>query len=166
MDKPKAIAARAHELARLIYALLTKGQPYVDAGQDYYEERHRSRVLSHLLVSVSGDIETDLPGEIHQQFTLRQRNLVHLHLHFFVRQHVADSQTSLIRVMALYALAYRCRIFYLEERVRNLGKYKERSGLSSNVHARVTMAVWVAWVVDVLVECHLEVTLKTLIPAV
>jgi transposase len=48
MDKPKAVTAAAHKLARLIYAMLTKGQEYTDQGQDYYEERYRARVLHHL----------------------------------------------------------------------------------------------------------------------
>jgi hypothetical protein len=41
MDKPKAVTAAAHKLARLIYTMLTK-------GQEYYEERYRERVLRHL----------------------------------------------------------------------------------------------------------------------
>jgi len=48
MDKSKAVTATAHKLARLIYTMLTKGQEYVDAGQDYFEERHRERVLRSL----------------------------------------------------------------------------------------------------------------------
>lgn len=48
LDKAKAVTAAAHKLARLIYALLTKGQAYVDQGQAYYEERYRQRVLHHL----------------------------------------------------------------------------------------------------------------------
>ena len=48
MDKPKAVTAAAHKLARLIYAMLTKGTEYTDQGQDYYEERYRARVLHHL----------------------------------------------------------------------------------------------------------------------
>lgn len=48
MDKPKAIAAAAHKLARLIYTMLTKGEEYTDQGQEYYEERYRQRVLHHL----------------------------------------------------------------------------------------------------------------------
>lgn len=48
MDKPKAITAAAHKLARLIYAMLTKGEEYVDLGQEYYEERYRQRVLHNL----------------------------------------------------------------------------------------------------------------------
>ena len=48
LDKPKAIRATAHKLARLIYNLLTKGEQYVDQGQDYYEERYQQRVLHHL----------------------------------------------------------------------------------------------------------------------
>lgn len=48
MDKAKAVTAAAHKLARLFYALLTKGQEYVDQGQRYYEERYRQRVIRHL----------------------------------------------------------------------------------------------------------------------
>jgi transposase len=48
MDKPKAITATAHKLARIIYALLTQGQAYVDRGQEDYERRYQQRVLSNL----------------------------------------------------------------------------------------------------------------------
>ena len=48
MDKPKAITATAHKLARLIYIMLTKGEQYTDQGQHYYEERYRERVLRTL----------------------------------------------------------------------------------------------------------------------
>jgi len=48
LDKGKAVTAAAHKLARLIYAMLTKGAAYVDQGQHYYEERYRQRVLFHL----------------------------------------------------------------------------------------------------------------------
>ena len=48
LDKGKAVTAAAHKLARLIYAMLTKGAAYVDQGQAYYEERYRQRVLFHL----------------------------------------------------------------------------------------------------------------------
>ena len=48
MDKPKAVTAAAHKLARLIYTMLTKGEEYTDQGQAYYEERYRQRVLRQL----------------------------------------------------------------------------------------------------------------------
>jgi len=48
MDKPKAVTAAAHKLARLIYAMLTKGEEYTDQGQEYFEERYRQRVLLNL----------------------------------------------------------------------------------------------------------------------
>jgi transposase len=48
MDKPKAVTAAAHKLARLIYSMLTKGEQYTDQGQAYYEERYRQRVLHNL----------------------------------------------------------------------------------------------------------------------
>jgi hypothetical protein len=49
MDKAKAVTAAAHKLARLFYALLTRGQEYVDQGQQYYEERYRERFSLGLL---------------------------------------------------------------------------------------------------------------------
>jgi transposase len=48
MDKPKAVTAAAHKLARLIYSMLTKGEAYTDQGQDYFEERYRQRVMRQL----------------------------------------------------------------------------------------------------------------------
>jgi transposase len=48
LGAPKAITATAHKLARLVYAMLTHGTAYVDAGQEYYEERYRSRVIQNL----------------------------------------------------------------------------------------------------------------------
>lgn len=48
LDKSKAITATAHKLARLIYAMLTKGTEYVDRGQGYFEERYRQRFIHQL----------------------------------------------------------------------------------------------------------------------
>jgi transposase len=48
MDKPKAVTAAAHKLARLIYMMLTRGEEYTDRGQQYYEERFRERVVRQL----------------------------------------------------------------------------------------------------------------------
>jgi len=48
LGAPKAVTATAHKLARLIYSLLKHGTEYVDAGQDYYEEQYRQRVIYNL----------------------------------------------------------------------------------------------------------------------
>ncbi|MDD5410651.1 MAG: hypothetical protein PHF31_04435 [Methylobacter sp.] len=48
MDKAKAVTACAHKLAWLIYAMLTKGEEYMDQGQEYYEEKYRQRVIKNL----------------------------------------------------------------------------------------------------------------------
>ena len=48
MDKPKAVTAAAHKLARTIYVMITKGEQYVDQAQQYYEERYRDRVVRNL----------------------------------------------------------------------------------------------------------------------
>lgn len=48
MDKAKAVTATAHKLARIIYAMLTTGQAFVEQGEAVYEERHRQRTLRNL----------------------------------------------------------------------------------------------------------------------
>ena len=48
MDKPKAVTATAHKLARLIYTMLTRGEEYTDQGQDQYEQNHREHALRNL----------------------------------------------------------------------------------------------------------------------
>ena len=48
LDKPKAVTATAHKLARLIYTLLTRGTEYHDRGQEAYEARYCERTLNHL----------------------------------------------------------------------------------------------------------------------
>ncbi len=48
LDRPKAITATAHKLARLIYTMLTKGSEYTDQAQDYYEQHYQQRVIRHL----------------------------------------------------------------------------------------------------------------------
>lgn len=49
MDTSCAIKATAHQIARLIYAMLTKGQPYVEQGIEAFEERSKDRQLRALL---------------------------------------------------------------------------------------------------------------------
>lgn len=44
----KAITATAHKLARLVYAMLTKGEGYVERTEAEYEEQFRERTLRHL----------------------------------------------------------------------------------------------------------------------
>lgn len=48
LGAPKAITATAHKLACLVYSLLKNGTAYVDAGQNKYEERYRSRLVQNL----------------------------------------------------------------------------------------------------------------------
>lgn len=48
LGAPAALTATAHKLARLIYFLLKHGQPYVDVGQDAYEEKYRARVIESM----------------------------------------------------------------------------------------------------------------------
>jgi len=48
MDKAQAVKATAHQLARLIYAMLTKGQAYVEKGIEAFEARSRDRQLRAL----------------------------------------------------------------------------------------------------------------------
>jgi len=44
----KAITATAHKLARLVYAILTKGEEFVQRSQDHYEDQVRTRTIRYL----------------------------------------------------------------------------------------------------------------------
>jgi transposase len=48
LDTPRAIKATAHQLARLIYAMLTRGEEYVDRSIEQFEEQKRERQLCSL----------------------------------------------------------------------------------------------------------------------
>ena len=48
MDSAKAIKATAHQLARMIYAMLTKGQAYVEKGIEAHEALSKDRQLRAL----------------------------------------------------------------------------------------------------------------------
>ncbi|HET8748951.1 MAG TPA: IS110 family transposase [Ramlibacter sp.] len=48
MDTPRANTAVAHKLARMIYFMLTRGEAYVDRGQEHYEELQRQRNIAAL----------------------------------------------------------------------------------------------------------------------
>ena len=44
----QTITPSAHKLARLVYCMLTRGQAFVEAGQDEYEERYCQQVVQNL----------------------------------------------------------------------------------------------------------------------
>lgn len=48
MDKPRANTATAHKLARMVYFMLTRGEAYVDQGQQNYEAQQRERSIAAL----------------------------------------------------------------------------------------------------------------------
>ena len=48
MDKPSANTAVAHKLARMVYFMLTRGEEFVDQGQQRYEEQQLERSISAL----------------------------------------------------------------------------------------------------------------------
>jgi transposase len=48
MDKPRANTAVAHKLARMVYFMLTRGEAFVDQGQQLYEEQQRQRSIAAL----------------------------------------------------------------------------------------------------------------------
>lgn len=48
MDKPRANTAVAHKLARMVYFMLTRGEAFVDRGQQQYEEQQRQRSIAAL----------------------------------------------------------------------------------------------------------------------
>ena len=48
MDKPRANTATAHKLARMVYFMLSRGEDFVDQGQQHYEEQQRQRSVAAL----------------------------------------------------------------------------------------------------------------------
>jgi transposase len=48
LGAPKAITAMARKLACLFYRLIKHGQPYVDKGTEYYEDRYREQQIRSL----------------------------------------------------------------------------------------------------------------------
>ena len=48
LDAARAVKATAHQLARLIYAMLTRGEEYVEKGMAGFETERRERQLRHL----------------------------------------------------------------------------------------------------------------------
>ena len=48
MDKPRANTAVAHKLARMVYFMLTRGEAFVDQGQQRYEEQQQQRSIAAL----------------------------------------------------------------------------------------------------------------------
>ena len=48
MDAPRANTAAAHKLARMVYFTLTRGEAFVEQGQQQYEEKQRQRSIAAL----------------------------------------------------------------------------------------------------------------------
>ena len=48
LGAPKAIVATAHKLARLVYALVTKGEAYISQAMEDYEQAYQARKLQGL----------------------------------------------------------------------------------------------------------------------
>jgi transposase len=48
MDKPSANTAVAHKLARMVYFMLTRGEDFVDQGQQHYEQLQHQRSVAAL----------------------------------------------------------------------------------------------------------------------
>lgn len=48
MDKPRANTATAHKLARMVYFMLTRGEAFVDEGQQRYEAQQHERSVAAL----------------------------------------------------------------------------------------------------------------------
>ena len=49
-DGKQAVTATAHKIARIYYAMLTKGTSYIELGQQAYEQRYKERRIDHLKV--------------------------------------------------------------------------------------------------------------------
>jgi hypothetical protein len=53
IPQPRANTAVAHKLARMVYFMLTRGEAFVDQGQQRYEEQQRQRSIAALRRSAS-----------------------------------------------------------------------------------------------------------------
>ena len=64
MDEPRVNTAVAHKLARMIYFMLTRGEAFVDKGQQHYEQQQRQRSIAALKRSAAnlGFSITPLPA--------------------------------------------------------------------------------------------------------
>ena len=45
---PKVITVTAYKIARLIYSMMKHGEEYVDAGQDYYDQQYKERIVKNM----------------------------------------------------------------------------------------------------------------------
>ena len=65
MDKPSANTAVAHKLARMVYFMLTRGEEFVDQGQQRYEEQQLARSVAALKrrASIMGFVITPMAAE-------------------------------------------------------------------------------------------------------
>ena len=65
MDKPSANTAVAHKLARMVYFMLTRGEEFVDQGQQRYEEQQLARSVAALKrrASIMGFVITPVAAE-------------------------------------------------------------------------------------------------------
>ena len=48
LDAARANKATAHQLARMIYAMLTRGEAYVERGIETFEQHRREREIKNL----------------------------------------------------------------------------------------------------------------------
>lgn len=53
VGSPKAITATAHKLAKMFYNMITRGEEYVEAGQDYYNKTYKQKVIKNLTKKAS-----------------------------------------------------------------------------------------------------------------
>jgi len=54
MDAPRANTAAAHKLARTVYFMLTRGEAFVEQGQQEYEDKQRQRSIAALKRRATG----------------------------------------------------------------------------------------------------------------
>jgi transposase len=57
MDKPRANTATAHQLARMVYFMLTRGETFVDQGQQRYEQQQRVKTVGQHTVHIMDKLD-------------------------------------------------------------------------------------------------------------
>ena len=66
MEKVQAIKATAHEIARLVYAMLRDGTQYVERSVADFEKAHQDRKIAHIRRQAHdiGYVLTPIPSSV------------------------------------------------------------------------------------------------------
>ena len=76
MDTAKAVKAAAHQLARLIYAMLTRGEEYVAHDLAAWEEERRDRMVASMVGAMRMEVARAVRLPLGACFPLHQQKIL------------------------------------------------------------------------------------------